>query len=203
MMTAYRARSGRYHRSVSGYLLDYVPSAEIMFCPNAPARYKYLAQAWQAGDDWDNPETAPQRDPVTWVYCFWWNYTGCLTNFDSTIPLTGPNSMVKRRGRSTVVVSDYLGFDHWRNPEKFSSCEKFNNAGVIEGTQVSSSFWGRPNNISLNNLEIKLTAAYTDGHVENTPPNKLTPLRVALDSAGTEPYPDGVGPGYIFLPGLR
>ncbi len=203
MMTAYRARSGRYSRSVSDYLLDYIPNSDVMYCPNAPSRYKYLDDAWQAGDDWDNPETAPRRDPLTGIYCFWWNYTGCVMNFDAVKPLTGPGSMVKRRGRSTVVVSDYLGFDHWRNPGKFSSCEKFRNAGVIDGTQVSSSFWGRPDNVSIANLEIKVTAGYVDGHVESSSPGKLTPLRVALDSGGTVPYPDGVGPGYIFLPGLR
>ena len=40
--------------------------------------YKHLQQSWDAGDDWDHPETSPRPDPVFGTYCFYWNYTGYL-----------------------------------------------------------------------------------------------------------------------------
>jgi type II secretory pathway pseudopilin PulG len=78
MLTGYRARSPRLHRSMSGYLRNYINDADIMFCPNAPQKYKYLKESWEAADDWDNPETPSVKDPVSGTYCFYWNYTGFL-----------------------------------------------------------------------------------------------------------------------------
>ena len=72
-------RTTGLHRSMSAYLRNYIEDADIMFCPNAPRRYKYLQESWDAGDDWDNPENSFPLDPVTGAYCFWWNYVGLLS----------------------------------------------------------------------------------------------------------------------------
>ena len=67
-------RTPAVHRAISEYLGPYIEDADVMFCPNAPQKYKWLRDAWQAGDNWDNPDTAIPKDPVGGTYCFWWNY---------------------------------------------------------------------------------------------------------------------------------
>ena len=65
------------HRSMSGYLGGYIDDASIMFCPNAARKYKYFQEAWEADDGWKNPDTARfGGDPLTGIYCFYWNYIG-------------------------------------------------------------------------------------------------------------------------------
>jgi prepilin-type N-terminal cleavage/methylation domain-containing protein len=63
MMTGYMRRSTGLHRSMSGYLHDYIEEADIIFCPASPEKYKYLQQMWDGGDDWDNPDTPPYPGP--------------------------------------------------------------------------------------------------------------------------------------------
>jgi len=65
MMTACYPGPSLAHRSISAYLHSYIADASIMFSPSAPAKYKYLQQAWDAGDDWDNPESTFPTDSVS------------------------------------------------------------------------------------------------------------------------------------------
>ncbi len=201
MLTGYRARSPRMYRAMSSYLKSYVES-ESVFCPSAPEPYSYLAQAWEAGDDWDNPSTPPLEDPVTGIYCYYWNYIGYL---DGKRVFRGPMSLDGRRGYSTILSSDYFGYNHWRSPEAWSSCEKMKGAKVTEGTSVSSSYWSvmqetwDPDN-GNSRPEVKLNASYIDGHVENWSPNESGIIKVAITADGSYAYPDGAGPGDIYLP---
>lgn len=201
MMTSYRKRSPQTHRSISAYLRSYIDDASTMFCPNAPKKYKYLKEAWDAGDDWDNPETPPVPDPVIGTYCFYWNYTGYLEGQRGLF--RGPSNSVGGLGQSRLLVSDYFGYDHWRSPGAYGSSEKFQRADVTEGTWVSSAYWSRSacdDKVNLNTLKIKLHAGYTDGHVENYPTSEAAPMKVIMNRSTNEPYPDGVGPGIFYLP---
>lgn len=201
MLTGYRKRSPQLHRSMSAYLHNYIADASIIFCPNAPKKYKYLQQAWDAGDDWDNPETPPVPDPVIGTYCFYWNYTGYLGNASQLFK--GPRSTLGGRGQSKLLVSDYFGYDHWRSPNAFGSCIKFEGADITEGTWVSSAYWSRPasgSSVNLDTIEISLYGGYTDEHVERYNPSDVIPMKVSITSDGSTPYPSGVGPGIFFLP---
>ena len=71
-------RTPQMHRAVSEYLGGYIEDASVLYCSSAPRRYKYLQESWDAGDDWDNPDTAIPYDPVGGTFCFWWNYIGYL-----------------------------------------------------------------------------------------------------------------------------
>ncbi len=204
-LTGYMKRSPKLHRSISGYLHSYIADASILFCPNAPKKYKYLQESWDAGDDWDNPDTGPVPDPVFGTYCFYWNYKG---HVGGGMVSRGPAGLAERPGYGRVLVSDYFGYDHWRSPLCFGSCEKFRGAGVAEGTWVSSAFWSRPGSgqrADLEKLKIKLSACYTDGHVERYGPSDTTPMRVSVELDGSVPWPLGSGPGDFYLPsnGIR
>lgn len=59
MMTACNPRASQTHPSMSAYLHSYIEDASTMFCPSAPRKYEYLQQAWDAGDEWSNPDTPP------------------------------------------------------------------------------------------------------------------------------------------------
>lgn len=200
MMTACEPRNSKVHRSMSEYLRRYIESARMMYCPNAPGKYKYLEAAWAGGDVWDNPETEPPEDPVYGTYCFYWNYLGILPDEDSLF--RGPNSSSDGRGRSRLLVSDYFGYDHWRSRGAYGSCERFKSKTITPGTQVSSAYWflQKDGNDSLNTLGIKLHASYTDEHVESYSAQEVATMRVSMSPDGSVPYPDGVGPGDFYLP---
>jgi len=207
MLSALSNPGVQHHRSMGYYLGSYIQDSGIMFCPNAPRRYKYLQHSWEQGDEWDNPETSQEQDSVIGVYCFYWNYTGYLVNRGRVF--SGPLDSARTGRGSRLLVSDYFGYGHWRNKNvygssrAFGSCERFKGARITPGTYVSSDFWSLPGNNneqSLNSLMITLNAGYTDGHVESYFPSEVIPMKVLANPEGTVPYPDDLGPGIIYLP---
>ena len=93
-MTGNRNRTPRIHRSMSAYLHEYIPSAKMMTCPSAPQKHKYLQEAWDAGDEWDNPDTPVTSDPFGGTFCYYWNYVGYLPDSDTLFRgPSGPASM--------------------------------------------------------------------------------------------------------------
>ncbi len=199
MLTGYRRRSPRVHRSMSAYLGGYIKDADKVFCRNAPEKYEYLQQAWDAGDDWDNPDTAPIQDPVIGVYCFYFNYIGFMEQPRDIF--RGPQTSSDGPQKSKLLVSDYFGYAHWRNPNAYGGCEKFINSTLAPGTYVSSAFRSYPTDgEGLLTLKIKLHAAYTDGRVERYYPSQTVPMQVSITSDGSVPYPRSAGPGIFYLP---
>lgn len=200
ILTGYNARSPRYYRSMSAYLRNYIQDARTMYCPNAPRKYKYLQEAWDAGEEWDNPQTPPEKDAVKGTYCFYWNYTGYLQ--ERWYLFKGPRNSAGGAWQSKLLVSDYFGYDHFRNPNSYGSCEKFAGASITEGTLLSSAFWSNKSSTVPGAPEIKLNAGYTDGHVESFSSSDTVSMRVIKVPQTGEPYPygDGSGPGFFFLP---
>jgi prepilin-type N-terminal cleavage/methylation domain-containing protein len=191
-------RSPQLHRAMSEYLRKYIPDASTMYCPNVPHKYKLIQQAWDAGDSWDNPNTYKPVDPVGGSYCFYWNYRGYLGG--RRVVFRGPQGPASSRRYSKLLMSDYFGYDHWRNTGSYSSCEPFEGADITEETWLLSSFWHRRTNLG-NAPEIKLKAGYTDGHVENYSASDVVPMRVSITPDGTVPYPDGESsPGIFYIP---
>jgi prepilin-type N-terminal cleavage/methylation domain-containing protein len=200
ILTGYNARSSRLYRSMSAYLRNYIEDAATIYCPNAPRKYKYLQEAWKAGENWDNPQTPPEKDAVKGTYCFYWNYIGYLQERD--YPFKGPRNSAGGPWQSKLLVSDYFGYDHFRNPNSYGSCEKFPGASITEGTLLSSAFWSDKGSTVPGAPDIKLNAGYTDGHVESYSSSDTVIMRVIKEPKTGEPYPygDGVGPGFFFLP---
>ena len=214
MMTACYRRPSLAHRSMSAYLDSYIEDASVMFSPSAPRKYEYSQAAWDAGNDWDNPDTSYPTDSLCGTYCFYWNYTGFLGT--NKRPFIGPRNSAGGRRESKLLVSDYFGYGHWRNKNiygsiaAYGSSEKFNGAGVTLGTEASVAFWSRLKtnvNISLDTLDIKLHGGYTDGHVESYSPAEVVPMKVSFTPDGSTPYPGwfSTNPGIFYLPknGLR
>ncbi len=204
MLTGFLNRTATLRRSVSAYLRPYIEDADTMFCPNAPLRYRYLQEAWDAGDDWDHPETPAVPDAVMGSYCLYWNYVSALGEPNGIF--RGPSGPTRGYRESSVLVTDYFGYDHWRSPGAYGSCEKFGNAEVAEGTSISSAYWARAGSETadeLRSLTISLHAGYVDGHVESYAPAETRPMRVILNRETGEPYPSGTVtgfPGVFYLP---
>lgn len=200
MLTGFYGRSPRVHRSMSAYLGSYISDVDVISCPEAPQKYKLLQEAWDAGDQWDNPETGPVNDALSGNYCFYWNYDGYLEGRGSLFK--GPSGTAVRRGESMMIVSDYFGYDHWRSQKSFGSCERFKTAEITPGTVLSSSYWSRGEDwVSLDTITVKLQAAFVDGHVESYSAKDVVGMRAIIDVRTSEPYPDGIGPGVFYLPG--
>ena len=198
-LTGNTHRSPGMHRAMSEYLGSYIADARTMYCPNAPQRYKYLQEAWDAGDEWDYPEDdAFSTDPVGGTYCFYWNYTGYIGG--RRVVFRGPQGPASGgRKYSKLLVTDYFGYDHWRSPWSHGSCEQFGGAEINPETWLLSAYWFREGDIE-DAPEIKLRAGYTDGHVETYSPSDTVPMKVSITADGTTPYPNGMGPGIFFLP---
>mgnify|MGYP005639724759 CR=1 FL=1 len=197
-MTGEKQRSPQVHRSMSAYLQIYIPDADTLFSPTAPRKYTHLDAMWAAGDDWDNPDTPLSSDRVTGSYCFWWNYIGYLGEGPKLF--RGPRTPAAMGRQSTLLMSDYLGYDHWRSPEQFSSSVKLRGAEVVPETWLQSSFWSAPGDPESGMPEIKLRAAYTDGHVETWTGSDAVPMRLSKGPEGIPPYDDALGRGIFFLP---
>lgn len=197
-LTGNKERSPRLHRSMSAYLRQYIADAGTMYCPNAPQRYKYLQDAWDAGDEWDNPETSFPSDPVGGTYCFYWNYVGFLGG--RRVVFSGPQGPASSGRYSKLLVSDYFGYGHWRIPNAYGSCEKFSGADITPETWLLSSYWSRDADPNSARPDVRLQGGFTDGHVESFPASQVVPMRVSITSDGTVAYPDGVGPGIFYLP---
>ncbi len=199
MLTALRARSPRVCRSASAYLRPYIPDATTMYCPCAPQRYEYLQDVWDAGEDWDNPRTPQVPDPASGTYCLYWNYTGYLEN--RRYLFKGPRNAAVGRGQSSLLVSDYFGYDHHRNPDAYGSCERFLGASVTEGSVLSSAYWTDYGRARSSAPDVKLRAGYADGHVETYSGSDTVIMKVIRVPATGKPYPAGYGsPGEFYLP---
>lgn len=201
MLTGYLNRTPTTHRSVSGYLKEYIDDADVMSCPNAPLRYKHLQEAWDADDIWDNPDTPPVPDAVIGTYCLYWNYVGYLGEEEGLF--RGPSGPARGHNESAVLITDCLGYGHSRSPNDYGSCERFRFATITEGTYISSAYWSRPGDgltEELASLDIKPHAGFVDGHVESFTPADTRPMRIILHPETGEPYPIGVGAGIFYVP---
>lgn len=206
MLTGYLERAPGIQRSISAYLRPYIHDADVMFCPNAPLRYRYLQEAWDAGEEWDHPESPAVPDALFGTYCFYWNYVGYLGRDDGLF--RGPSGLARGCRESSILVSDYFGYDHWRSRLTFGSCEPFQSAEVVDGTAISSAFWstsGSGSSEELKQIALRLRAGYVDGHVESYSPAQTRAMHVIMEPETNEPYEPGVGPGTFYVPrvGLR
>jgi prepilin-type N-terminal cleavage/methylation domain-containing protein len=198
-LTGTDKRTPRMHRAMSEYLRGYVSEASTMFCPNAPRKFQYLQQAWDAGDTWDNPDTPVSADPLNGTYCFYWGYIGYLG--EGPRLFRGPLTQAGQPGQSRLLVSDYFGYGHWRTPGAFASCEKLAGGEIDPETQLTSAWWkssGDPNSGMAN---VTLRAGYSDGHVETYLPSEAVPMRVSMNPDGVPPFPDGgASAGLYYIP---
>jgi len=202
MLKACQPRAAGYRSALASYLRAYLPKAEILSCPSSPRPYPYLEEAWQAGEQWDNPNTSFTDDSVLGSYCLYWNYVGHLT--EQNRPFRGPQTDAGRPGCSRLLISDYFGFNHWRTPEAFGSCERLAGAEITAETHEAPTYWfhiprGRPDRTSI---PLKLQAGFVDGHVEAYRPSETAVLEVADALDGTTPALSGfgLGAGQFYIP---
>jgi len=191
-------RTPGQQRSVSAYLRAYLPDVDAVFCPRGPSKHSYLQDAWDEGDGWDNPETPITPDVVGGNTCFYWNYVGYLTE-DRLF--RGPSGTSRPRGYSPLLISDYLGYNSWRAPGRFVSCEKMDRADTVPETQLLAAFWLAADDSVENVPDIKLCSGYLDGHVETQSSLEWQPMKVIKIRSSVTPYGDDEpGPGVFFLP---
>jgi competence protein ComGC len=202
MMKACQARAAGYQCSLASYLRTYLPKAVTLSCPSSPAPYPYLEDFWRAGERWDNPDTSFTDDSVLGNFCFYWNYVGHLT--EQQRPFLGPRTDYGRAGCSRLLTSDYFGFNHWRSPEAFGSCECLAHTEIAVETDSAPAYWfykpqGQPDHAAVH---LKLQAGFVDGHIEAYRPAETTILEVADALDGTTPAFSGlgVGAGQFYIP---
>ncbi len=194
----------RTHRSVSGYLKDYLEKAETMFCPSSPRPFKYLQKAWEAADKWDNRENGKSLDPLLGTYCLFWNYRGYLP--DKKGPFVGPENSSGGGRQSVLVVSDMLVTNYHRLDDwaYLGSCEALPDSTMTNPTPLCSSYWNRP--ADLDQIGTRFSGAFLDGHVSSYGITETIPLQVSNRWDGSTPFPPELPPlGTFRIPkeGLR
>jgi hypothetical protein len=201
MMKACQPRAAGYQCSMASYLRAYLLKAVTLSCPSSPAPYPYLEDLWRAGESWDNLDTDFTDDSALGSFCFYWNYVGHLTEQER--PFHGPQTDYGRRGCSRLLVSDYFGFNHWRSPEAFGSCERPARAEVTAETDEAPPHWYVDSSTAdRTGVHVKLQAGFIDGHVETYEPAETAILEVADELDGTIPALSGfgLGAGQFYIP---
>lgn len=200
MLVSVSRPSHRKHRAVSEYLAGFVEDFSIMYCPSSPEKPADLKDLWQAGDRWDNPQTPEKEDIFVGSYCFYWNYTGYV---EGRKPFKGPGNIEDRGNNSHVMVSDYFGYDHRLYPQTYTSCERFEKANKSTQTSKFPSLWSSgtmDQKADMQTFNLSLNAGFTDGHVETYGPENAVIMQASWNEQGTEPWPEGMGPGEFYLP---
>jgi prepilin-type N-terminal cleavage/methylation domain-containing protein len=187
----------RIHRSVSGYLNDYLDKADTMSCPSSPRPFKFLQKAWDAGDKWDNRENGKSLDPLLGTYCLYWNYRGYLP--DKKAPFVGPESDSGGGRQSSLVVSDMLVTNYHRLDDwsYLGSCEALPNSSMTNPTPLCSSYWNRPPD--LEQIGTRFSGGYLDGHVSSYNITETVPMQVSNRRDGSTPFPPELPPMGTFL----
>lgn len=190
------------HRAMSEYIGEYVEDVDTMYCPNAPDKYQYIQQVWEAGDGWDCPDSLFPQDPFIGTYCFYWNYVGRLGKYGPLF--VGPRRSSGGRGQSKLLVTDHLGYNQYRAEGAYGSCERFKGAISTKPKRMEEAdYWhGKAGG---NMPQVMLHAGYTDGHVEAYSSFDTTVMKVIIDPETGETYDDSLGMGDFFLPlnGIR
>jgi len=195
------------HSSVAGYLTGYVDKPGTLFCPSSPTKKDYWEDAWKMGDQWNHPDTRYDEDALFGSYCLYWNYTGYLG--PSSKSFKGPADLYGGPRQSNLLISDYFGYNEWRNLDRFGSCEVIHadKLEVLKAGAMHSSYWSfasRDKGQDRYALRGKLNAGYVDGHVESYTPTQSVPMEVSEGPDGTVPYlaypRDARNPGTFFLP---
>ena len=114
-------------------------------------------------------------------------------------PWMGLHTIYDVRRTSKLLMTDYFGYDNYRSPSKYGRCEKFKRTMIVPETWRLSSYWCYDGSSDVVD-DIKLRAVYTDGYVQTYSTAEVMPMKISKNSAGTVPYPDGVGAGIFYLP---
>lgn len=195
-LVAVDAQGPRVHRSISAYLGSYVGDVEVMQCPNAPRRFRYLQDAWDQGDAWDNPDNGPGPDELRGSYCMFWDYRGYMPDFDRAF--RGAEKSAGQAGESTLLATDYFAFDHRRHPNAYASCEKFAASDRTIESSFYPSYWQTDE--PLTSIRIRPAAAYIDGHVEPFDAKDIVEVKVAKTADGRVPFADQLQAGTVLIP---
>jgi hypothetical protein len=202
MMKACQPRGAGYRCSLASYLRRYLPQAAVLSCPSSPRPYPYLEDAWRAGEQWDNPDTSFTDDSVLGSFCFFWNYVGHLPDWQR--PFHGPQTDDGRPGSSPLLTSDYFGFNHWRSPEAYGSCEPLARAEITPETYGAPAYWFLPPHgpPDRTGVHLRLQAGFVDGHVQAYRPPETVVLEVAeaLDGTTAALSGFGLGAGQFYIP---
>lgn len=209
-----KQRTPRNRRSMSMYLSGYI-DAESLHCPSAPDEYKYLKEMWQAGDDWDNPETPPEKDPMSGSYCYFWGYDSVALTAQGKRLFRGPRRPADGRKYSTLLACDFFGYSGGYDPSPprtYASCERMA-LGKDRSKQLVAPYWSgvsetahQPPDGDYPSTEhlpkMRLKAVFTDGHVENYTEQDVVALDVISNRKTRETFGIDTSetPGLFFIP---
>lgn len=190
----------REYRNQSEYFRTYLNKPWPLDCPEAPGRSRWLAEAWQAGDNWR---------PGHWLMgtkCFWRNFKG-LSEHGRVVE--GPKTVYRRR-EGKALVSCLLNYGR-RGTTRLISSAHFPGASSASPSLKSNflwpNFWVRDvpeTELDVAMQSVRLEAGYVDGHVESRNASDTMGVWIVADRYWLPTKPE-LSRGKYFLPtgGLR
>jgi len=193
----------RTNRSVAAYLQPYLPGAEVMTCPCAPAVPPFLEEFWAGGSTWANPGMPSNDGWLKGAYCLYWGYQGLV---DGRL-FRGPRNAPAGAGR--LLTSCYLGRNSGRSGDAFASCQPGPRSRRCPGDAGETDFWvfGDGTAAGISRIGARFHAGYADGHVEGYSAAETVIMDVILRRAEGDhppvPYPPEARLiGQFLIPGV-
>lgn len=191
---------GAIHRSMSGYLHEYMSDVSLWTCPAAPKKVPDMQEMWDAGDDYVSRSGSAA---FSGHYCFFWGWTGLIEGETTNGPrpvFRGPRGPGAGRKSSSLLVSDCFGKDINTDLPGYASCEWFEGASESISKDISAVYWlEEKDRSSLRSPplpEVTLKAAYVDGHVALYDVSESL-ARVRVDRGDGHPNKKD---GYYYIP---
>lgn len=160
---------GAVHRSMSGYLNEYMSDVSMWTCPSAPEKVPDMQEMWDAGDDYVSRSGSAA---FSGHYCFFWGWTGLIEGETTNGPrqvFRGPRGPGADRKSSSLLASDCFGKDINTDLPGYASCEWFAGASESISKDISAIYWLEDKGLGSLRMpslpEVTLKAAYVDGHV--------------------------------------
>ena len=203
MMKACQPRADGYRCSMAAYLRAYLPKAAALSCPEQPRNLSLPGGLLAGRRTVGQPRYRFHRRQRRGQLLLLLELRRAPVGAGASLPAArrpttaGPDA-------AGCSISDYFGFNHWRSPEAFGSCERLPHAEITTEIHEAAAYWfckpqGQPDRTGV---QLKLQAGFVDGHVEAYRPAETTILEVAGDLDGTTPAFTGLdtGAGQFFIP---
>jgi prepilin-type N-terminal cleavage/methylation domain-containing protein len=192
VMTSFFPKYPGDPRSVSYYLKSYLEDGRIFHCPNAPKISRYFTAAWDAGENWKNPQVPAWNGSMSGTYCFWWGYVGYLSPGRY---FRGPTKDGGLSGQSRLLITDYFGYENANNSQTYLCAQKFDGGCRTDEYYYTTRYWGDNDKPS-----VKLLAGFADGHVEYYTSQEVIGVQPIYNIQTGEPYPDQFKKGIFYIP---
>ncbi len=188
--------SPQVHRAMSAYLADYIPDARRCSAERA-STLQLSPEAWDS-ETTGTIRTQRPGPTLSWDILLLLELRRLSIRIADTVPRSD------RSGQHGAIQSA-PGYgllrprSHGAAPAR-SAVARDSRGQDREEPSLLSSYWAVDGDPLEAMPDVKLRAAFTDGHVETYSSSDVVPMKISTTPEGVPPYPDGFAGGTFFVP---